>query len=257
MATTVSAPPATPQSDLVRAEPGPAWGRLPLQARPSDPADGPAQQPAPRTVAGVDGDVRAGHGQVEGDVSIAPRVWVSCAHGENGAACRRVLRQRHLREKEGPVSTGCPMQAPVTPCLEPAGLGEGLGLARAAIARVAQLVAGQVLPHLCNRAAAGTARAVPRAQQLSLVSVTPTSCSIQLPILCSAILKNSLIAGIFHTKRYLHQSKQVLSFWCAKEHVQTVPLVCALVSLKPFCGFPASCISTQRRSTWRRSALTR
>lgn len=66
----------------------------------------PPVEMAPRTIAGVNCNVKAGHGQVEGDVPIAARVHVSGAHGEKDAPCRGVFWQRHLEEEEALVSTG-------------------------------------------------------------------------------------------------------------------------------------------------------
>lgn len=123
---------------------------------------GPTQQPAPRTIAGVDGNIAAGHGQAEGDIPVGPHVRVSCTHSENDAACRRVLWQQHLEEEEALVSAWCPK-------LGASHWGwEGSGLARATTAKVAQLCAGQSLPHLCTRA--GTQRGPgPHAQHLALL----------------------------------------------------------------------------------------
>lgn len=109
----------------------------------------PPVEMAPRTIAGVNCNVKAGHGQVEGDVPVAARVHVSGAHGEKDAPCRGVFRQRHLEEEE----------ALVTWALSPfswswtAGLGESLELARAAMAGVSQCNASQGLPHLCTKVA--------------------------------------------------------------------------------------------------------
>lgn len=72
----------------------------------SNPKREPPIEMAPRTIAGVNCNVKAGHGQVEGDVPIAARVHVSGAHGEKDAPCRGVFWQRHLEEEEALVSTG-------------------------------------------------------------------------------------------------------------------------------------------------------
>lgn len=81
--------------------------------------------PSPRTIAGVDGNIRAGHSQMEGDVPIAPRVGVGRAHSEDDTASRCVLWKQHLEKEETPVRIRFP------PAQSPQHRWEGgLGLAR-------------------------------------------------------------------------------------------------------------------------------